>query len=100
MTGVVERVDARELTDPIGDVVAARWRRRLQTLDRVRLRDDARVTLWAEHGDTRWALLAGWREGGATVVCWCGDLRAVTTDDSLTARWWAAVLELRSSLKG
>ncbi len=99
VTAVVGRVDARELTDPEGDAAAARWRRRLQTLDRVRLRDDARVALWAEHGDARWALLAGWREGDATVLCWCGDLRAVTTDDSLTARWWAAVRELRSSLE-
>ena len=100
VTAVVGRVDARELTDPNGDALASRWRRWLRSLDRVRLRDDARVALWAEHGDTRWPLLAGWREGGATVLCWCGDLRAVTTDDSVAARWWAAVLELRSSLKG
>jgi len=100
VTAALGRVDARELTDPYGDSLAARWRRWLRSLDGVRLRDDARVALWAEHGETRWPLLAGWCEGGATVLCWCGDLRAVTTDDSVAARWWAAVLELRSSLKG
>lgn len=93
------RVDARELTDG-DDAVAARWRRRLVHLDRVRLRDDAVVALWVEHGDRRWPLLAGWREGAARVVGWFGDLRAVTTDDAVAARWWAAVRGVRDALGG
>lgn len=100
VAGVAGRVEARELADGEGDPGAARWRRRLQHLDRVGLADEARVALWAGEGGARWPLLAGWRAGRARVVCWFGDLRAVTTDDPTAARWWAAVLGVRSSLEG
>ncbi len=94
------RVEARSLTAPEGDRAIERWLRRLQQVDRVALRGDATVALQAEGDGGRLPLLAGWREGEARVVCWTGDLRAVTTDDELTARWWAAVLAVRDALKG
>jgi hypothetical protein len=96
--GAGERVDARGLAAPEGERAAGRWLRRLQHLDRVRLRDGATVALWAQDDAGRHPLLAGWREGPARVLCWTGDLRAVTTDDEAAARWWAAVIALRDGL--
>ncbi|MBP6829356.1 MAG: PD-(D/E)XK nuclease family protein [Deltaproteobacteria bacterium] len=94
------RAEASSLTAPGGDRGTERWLRRLQQVDRVALRGDATVALRVEGDDGRLPLLAGWREGAASVVCWTGDLRAVTTDDELTARWWAALLAVRDALKG
>jgi hypothetical protein len=92
------RAAASALTAPDGDRVTERWLRRLQTVDRVRLRGDAAVALWAQGDAGRSAVLAAWREGAARVVLWTGDLRAVTTDDDATARWWAALLAARDGL--
>nr|MBK7069325.1 hypothetical protein [Deltaproteobacteria bacterium] len=64
-----------------GDRGTERWLRRLQQVDRVALRGDATVALRVEGDDGRLPLLAGWREGAASVVVLTGDLRAVTTDD-------------------
>jgi hypothetical protein len=94
--GASERTEARALT--AGDEVAARWLRRLQHVDRVRLGVGATVALAVARDEARLPLLAGWREGSTRVVCWFGDLRAVTTDDDATARWWAAVLAVRDGL--
>jgi hypothetical protein len=100
VAGAEGRAAAGGLRAPEGDRVTERWLRRLQTVDRVRLRDGAAVALWAQGDDGRWAVLAAWREGAARVVLWAGDLRAVTTDDDATARWWAALMAARDGLGG
>ena len=98
--GPSTRTAARSLTAPAGDRETERWLRRLLHLDRVRLRRDATVALWAACDDERHPALAGWREGAVRVVCWTGDVRAVTMDDEAAARWWAAVLAVRDGLSG
>ncbi|MDB4930164.1 MAG: hypothetical protein JWM10_2648, partial [Myxococcaceae bacterium] len=100
VAGASGRAAAGALRAPEGDRVTERWLRRLQTVDRVRLRDDAAVALWAEDDEGRWPVLAAWREGAARVVLWAGDLRAATTDDDATARWWAALLAARDGIGG
>ena len=89
LPGGVLRAVGGWLSDKYGAHSVTWW---VMWVDRARLRAGATVALAAAHDDARCPLLAGWREGAARVVCWFGDLRAVTTDDEAAARWWAAVL--------